>query len=110
MSFTSLLIHTCTIQTKTLNQSGYEKTAAWSNLATNVPCRHDSDNGARIEDTEVRVNTDDDIFFFLPNATIDRGYRIIESGKTYDVIKVNKLFDANALHHLEVRARLTDHK
>lgn len=109
MSFESLLIHTCDIQTKSLNQSGYEKVEAWANSATDVPCRKDSDNSARIEDTQIRINTDDDIFFFKPDVTIARGNRIVFNGENYDVIKVNELYDAKALHHLEVRARITDH-
>lgn len=107
--FTALLIHTCTIQSKTLQASGYEKTQVWGNIATDVPCRHDSDTGANITDGDLRVNTDDDIFFFNPGVTIKRGNRIVEGGKNYDVIKVNKLYDASVLHHLEVRARYVDH-
>lgn len=108
MSFASLLIHTCTIQSKSLSTSGYEQTASWSDVATDVPCRHDSDNGAAITDADLRINRDDDIFFFLPNVTIRRGNRIVHDGENFDVIKVNKLYNAAALHHLEVRARYVD--
>ncbi len=109
MSFAKLLIHTCTIQSKSLNTSGYEKIKTWSDLFTNVPCRHDSDDGAKIQDAEMRTNTDDDIFFFNPGVAVVRGHRIVQDGNTYDVIKVNKLYDAESLHHLEVKARIVDH-
>lgn len=110
MSFTNLLIHTCTIRSKTLNRTGYEKTEAWTDAATNVPCRHDSSNGVKIADGGMRVNTDDDLFFFLPGVTIARGNQIVHDGVTFEVVKVNKLFDKSALHHLEVIARATDNK
>ena len=109
MSFTSLLIQTCDIQGKTLNQTGYEKTKTWSNISTDVPCRKDSDNGAKINDDLVRINTDDDLFFFGPDVTIDVGNRIVLDAENYDVIKVNESLDSKGVHHIEVKGRLTDH-
>lgn len=109
MSFTALLIQRCTIQSKTLASSGYEKVKSWSNLLTDVPTRKDSDNGARISDADMRINTDDDIFFFDPSIAIKRGHRIILDNENYDVIKVNKCYDSTGVHHLEVVARFTDH-
>lgn len=110
MSFISLLIHTCSIQAKTLNRSGYEKTETWSDIATGVATRHDSSNGVKISDGGIRINTDDDLFFFEPTVTIARGNRIVHDGINYDVIKVNKLYAKAAIHHLEVVARATDNK
>lgn len=107
-SFTTLLIHTCTIQRKALTQVAYEKVKSWDTIASNVPCRHNSDNGAKIADTEIRVNTDDDVFFFNPGVSIARDNRIVYDGRNFDVIKVNKLYDSTALHHLEVKARYVD--
>lgn len=109
MSFASLLIQTCTIQSKALSLSGYEKVEGWSDVATDVPTRKDRDNGASISDGEMRQNTDDDLFFFLPGVVIARGNRILLDGDYYDVIKVNKLLDSVGLHHLEVKARFVDH-
>lgn len=108
MSFTSLLIHSCDIQEKSQNRTGYEKKPEWSNKATGVATRHDSQNSVKINDGGVRVNTDDDLFFFLPDVAIARGNRIVHEGVIYDVIKVNKLYAKAALHHLEVTARATD--
>lgn len=108
MSFTSLLIHRCTIQGKTLSTSGYEKTASWSDLATDVPTRKDA-VPARILDADMRINSDDDMFFFNPSVVIERGNRIVFDGDTYDVIDVNKMYDSKALHHLEVIGRNIDH-
>lgn len=105
LSFSALLIHTCSIQAKTLSTSGYEKTTAWTDASTLVPCRHDYDGGISISNGEVRKNTDDDIFFFNPDASIVEGNRIVHDGKTYDVIKVQKFYDCAALHHLEVAGR-----
>ena len=110
MSFADFLIHTCNIQTLSFSASGYEKTKVWNTAYSDVACRHDSDNGAKINDTEIRVNMDDDLFFFDADTTINRGDRIVEDGLNYDVIKVNKLYGATSLHHLEVRARLVDNQ
>jgi len=108
-NFTSLLIHFCSIQAKTLATSGYEKTKTWGDIATLVPCRKDANTSTSIVDGQVRTSTDDDIFFFNPDVTIARGNRIVFDGDTYDVIKVNKCYDSVGLHHIEVLARIIDH-
>lgn len=110
MSFTSLLIHTCNIEAKTLTTTGYEKVPTWEATSEDVPCRKDSSTGVKITDSNIRLNTDDDMFFFLPDVEIVRGNRIAFEGDHYDVIKVNKLYDRSSLHHLEVIARNVDHK
>ncbi len=110
MSFISLLIHRCDIQSKSASVSGYEKVDSWSSFATDVLCRHDSDTSPKIQDGVTRENNDDDIFFFPADTTIARGNRILHEGLYYDVLKVNKLYDSEALHHLEVKARQVDDK
>ena len=108
--FTTLLIQTCSIQKKALTTSGYEKVEAWNDIATNVPCRRSTSKGAKISDTELRLNTDDDKFFFDPTVTIARDNRIVFDGLYFSVIKVNKIYDSSKAHHIEVIARATDHK
>lgn len=108
MSFTNLLIHICNIQSKSLSLSGFENVPSWNTIASNVACRHDSDTSAKISDSNIRVNSDDDIFFFNPSVTIARGNRIVLDGENYDVIKINKCYNSSELHHLEVKARLSD--
>ena len=108
-SFTSLLIHTATIQAKTLALAGFEQVASWQTSST-VPCRHDYERAVRVNSGGVgvaRENTDNDIFFFNPNTVISEGNRIGHDGKNYDVLKVSKMYDSSTLHHLEVIARLT---
>jgi len=109
MTFISLLIHTCTIKAKTLNKTGYEKIASWTTVASNVACRHQPASSPSIEDTKLRINTDDDLFFFKSDAVIARGNMIEFESQQYDVIKVNKVSGASSVHHLEVVARLIDH-
>lgn len=108
MSFIKLLIHTCDIQAKTPSLEGYEQVEEWNNIASSVMCRHNSSNTPKIQDGVIRENNDDDIFFFAPDVSIERGNRINFNSGLYDVIKVNRLFDSKTLHHLEVRARLVD--
>ena len=109
-NFTSLLIHLCSVQVKTLATSGYEKGKTWSDLATLVPCRKDANTSTNIVDGQLRTSTDDDIFFFNPEVVIKRGNRIVFDSENYDVIKVNKCYDSVGLHHIEVLARIIDHE
>ena len=111
MNFTSLLINKCDIQSKSMSVSGYEKTPTWSDVATNVPCRKGSINGnrVRIQDTQLRTNTDDEIFYFNPDVVIVRGNRIKFENDLYDVVKANKCQDSSKVHHIEVVTRLVDH-
>lgn len=109
-NFTSLLIHICSIQAKSLVTSGYEKTLTWADIAYLVPCRKDANTtGGPTDSAQLRTNVDDDIFFFNPDVTITRGNRIVFENENYDVIKVNKCYDSVGLHHIEVIARLIDH-
>lgn len=108
-SFTALLIQTCTIEQKTLSTSGYEKVPTWTTRAANVPCRKDSKKVAIAESVNQKINTDDDLFFFNPDASVSRGNRIVLEGTTYDVIDVNKVLDSKGVHHLEVTGRSVDH-
>lgn len=108
-SFTKLLIQTCTIEQKTLNQTGYEKVPVWTTRASNVPCRKDNVRPSLTEG-QIRVNTDDDLFFFNADAQVSRGNRIILEGVKYDVVDVNKVLDSKGVHHLEVTGRMVDLK
>lgn len=108
MSFKSLLIQSCDIQEKTTRREGYEVVTEWQDKAMGVPTRKDSDNTPRFDDELMRINTDDDLFFFMPDVELKRGNRIVFEGDNYDVLKVNKLYNASQLHHLEVRARAID--
>ena len=110
MSLLSLLIQTCTIQSKSLAVSGYEQVPSWSNVATGVACRHEIPTNVSIRDSEYRKNTDDDLFFFAPATVISRGNRIILGSNTFDVINVSEVLDSVGVHHLEVTARAVDTK
>ncbi len=112
MSYAELLPSICDIQAKVLSTTGYEKTAGFESIATEVPTRKQSVNAQRIlvSDTQVRENIDDDIFFFNPDVTISRGNRIVFDSESYDVLKVTKVFGFSAVHHIEVITRITDHE
>lgn len=110
MTFSALLSSTCNIQAKTLALSGYETLPTWANIATDVACRKDSANTPSYSDAGIRVNSEDDLFFFDAEVSIIKGNRIVFDGDTYDVIRVNKSYGAVGVHHLEVTARHTDHK
>lgn len=105
MSFTDLLIQTCTIEQKSLSTSGYEQIEDWAELATDVPCRKDTANNVKREDQGFEVNVDDDLFFFNPDVDISKGNRILIDSEYYEVLKVNKVLDSKAVHHIEVIGR-----
>ena len=108
--FTSLLTSFCSIREKTKAKQGYETTISWATTLEDVPTRKDSSTSASINDSKIRINTDDDIFFFSPDVVIKRGNQIVFDDENYDVIKVNKVYGASSeVHHLEVVARLVDH-
>lgn len=109
MSFNSLLINICDIQSKTMSLSGYEKTLQWANIASSVPCRKGSSGNPNIKDGLSRLNTDESIFYFMPDVTIARGNRIVLDSENYDVVKVNKCQDSIGVHHIEAIARIVDH-
>lgn len=108
MSFASLLIQSATIQSKSLARTGYEVGETWNTVAADVPCRQNTHNTAKTQDGTIRINTDDDSFFFMPGVAVSRGDRLLIDAKVYDVVKVNKVRDSVAVHHLEVIGRLTD--
>lgn len=108
-NFTQLLINLCDIQEKTLVTTGYTTNPTWATVFTSIPTRKDSVTSASISDGQLRENTDDDIFFFNSDVNIKRGNRILFDNDTYDVIKVNKVYDSTGIHHLEVVARYVDH-
>jgi len=107
--FTSLLIQKCNIEEKTLNTSGYEKVASWTTKASDVRCRKDSKKVSINDTVNQKINSDDDLFFFDPDAPVVRGNRIVLDGERYEVIDVNKCLDSEGVHHLEVTGRGVDH-
>ena len=107
-NFSALLISVCNIQEKTLAVTGYTTAPTWSTLFTNVPTRKDSQTGSSIL-TARCVKIPMTMFSFNPDVVIKRGNRIIFTNETYDVIKVNPVYDSVGVHHLEVVARYTDH-
>ena len=106
--FTKLLISVCTIQQKTQVVQGYEKVQQWADIAVDVPCRKEP-SGGNIQDTEIRVAMDIDIFFFNPDVVVKRGNRILFETEYFDVVYINKIYDSVGLHHLEVETRNADH-
>lgn len=110
MNFPDLLISTCDILEESFSEEGYEQVKEWNNKLTDVPTRKDSDNTARIQDEKIRINEDDDLFFFEADIDVVRGNRIVFNEENYDVIKVNEVYDDESIHHKEVRARLTDNQ
>lgn len=108
--FTNLLISLCDIQVKSSTLSGYEKVLSWTTSLSGVHTRHDHAQRVEVSDSKVRINVDNDVFFFNPDVAIVRGNRIVFGGENFDVVKVNKLYDSTGVHHLEAIARLVDHE
>jgi len=106
--FKNLLNQTCTIEERVRQKNAYETTTGWQDKVTDVATRKVQNNSTNFEDNEIRINEDEELFFMMPGVDIVQGDRIAINGSYYPVIKVNKLFDGNTAHHLEVTGRITD--
>ncbi len=114
--FTSILIHTCTIQRKSAtgeDAHGHE-TFTWGNLATAVPCRLEalpqreiqsvSDQRAVIEDLNIMFEPDVDITEDDRITTVVRTADSAALAGTFSVLLVvDSEDDSTTLHHREAK-------
>ena len=105
MSYTSLLIDTCTIQRSTDGaQDGYGQPAqTWTDWATAQACRLMATQAREITlGAEVVIA---DYKLFLEDLAITEQDRVIIGGITYEVLQVATRQDGDADHHVEAYMR-----
>lgn len=108
MSFEGLLNDTCTIQTRTVSQSGTgASTTSFANKATAVKCTIQPNTGKRLTFEESEHLNITHLAFFLIGANIVSGDKVIDSSSNeYMALRV---FDAaGRVRHKEVMLELIE--
>jgi len=117
MSFDSLLIHTCDIQTLTQGaQDDYGiPLQSWATLYSNEPCRFMSTTGREIKIGAEVVISDWKMFIDSSVITIDEQDRVTDlrlrssgvlmDSSVYEVLLVQPMSNDTDLHHSEVLLR-----
>ena len=106
-NFTDLLVHKCDIKKEVLTTQGYETVKTLTTVANNVSCRYSASNRSSVKDGEMRIITDNEMFFFNPETEIKVDYIITFDEIDYTVLKVSKIYDSEKLNHLEAEVRAT---
>jgi len=108
MPFSSLLNKTADVQVKSFfTEANGERTETWLALDTH-PTRLTKNGSAKVVEGVYKVTTDDFLFFFDPGVDIEREYRIVCDGLTYNVIAVYRANDSDNEHHVQVYAGRQD--
>lgn len=101
----SLLLHRCTIQTRTGTTNDFgEVTYSYANTYTDVHCRFTNPRGSmqRLESGESITSIPK--IFFKSTQTISEENRVVGTTgftDTYSVEKVKNIYDGVSLHHIE---------
>ena len=100
----NLLIHRCKIQTRSATTNNFgEKTYAWADTYTGTLCRFSLPKGSmRRLDTGEFVE-DMPKIILKPDQTVAETNRIVGTSgftETYEILKVNKKYDSNGIHHI----------
>lgn len=105
----NLLIHKCKIQTRTETENTLgEKTYTWADTYTGVLCRFSSPKGSMRRLDSGEFVEDMPKIFLKPNQTISENNRIVGTSgfeDTYEVLKVNKRYNGNTIHHIDCELR-----
>lgn len=100
MSFDSLLRDRCTIQSRTVDTSGMTDTETFADAFTNVPCRKLTKSAASFDANKAQYGTMIRTkFAFKASQSISIRQRIINQGRTYDVVEVIEAGDASSARH-----------
>jgi len=103
MSYTDLLINTCTIQRKTVSSTDAygQPIYTWGDVAgmVDIPCRHVVGKGVEIKvGQEVRIVYDQ---LFLEDIAITASDRVVLDGETWEILEVRFRQDGTGGHHKE---------
>jgi len=101
VSYTSLLIDTCTVQRNTPGAANNYGTPAesWADHLADEPCRIQDAGGKEVQiGAEVVIA---DYKLFLGDVDITEQDRVIAGGVTYHILLVQDRKDSTASHHKE---------
>ncbi|MDB5344260.1 MAG: hypothetical protein JWP89_2637 [Schlesneria sp.] len=100
MSFDDLLRDRCTIQSHTVDSSGMTDTETFADTATDVPCRKLTRSSASFNPNKAQYGTVIRTrFAFTASQSIAIRQRIVQAGRTYDVVDVIPAGDATEIRH-----------
>lgn len=111
MSYTSLLIETCTISRNTPGAAGNYGTPApaWADYLTDQACRRVTAGGGGSKGgREIYVGAEvvvADYTFFLQDIDVTEQDRIISGGVSYEVLMVDRKQGDAVTHHKEAHVR-----
>lgn len=106
MSYTSLLIHTCTVRrfTEGAEDAYGNPNLTWADHLTNEPCRLTASTGREIKvGLEIVVA---DYKLFIGDVDIIEQDEVIISGITYEVLLVSGYSDDTTSHHKQCWLRV----
>lgn len=105
----NLFIHRCTVQTRDPSENEFgEKTYTYTNTYTGVLCRFSSPKGSKIRLDSGEFVEDTPKIFLKPDQSVSENNRIVRTTgftETYQVLKVNKRYDSNGIHHIDCDLR-----
>ena len=111
MSYTSLLVETCTVRRFTEGSAGNygNKALTWSDHLTDEPCRLVVLSGLR-GGIEIKVGAEMVIAnyeLFLGNVDITERDKVIINSITYEVLLVSNYVDGTVDHHTQCALRVS---
>lgn len=105
----NLLLHRCKIQTRSATTNDFgEKTYTWADTYTEVLCRFSSPKGSMRRLDSGEFVEDMPKIFLKSDQTISEINRIVGTSgfeDTYQVLKVNKRYNGNTIHHIDCDLR-----
>jgi hypothetical protein len=105
LSYTSLLINTCTIQRYVAGaQDAYgTPVKAWADHLVDEPCRYSEPKNNEIKvGAEVLIY---DLDLFMNNIDVTVQDRAVLNGETYEILGVKDRQDGSGAHHKELAIR-----
>ena len=101
----NLLIHRCKIQTRSASTNDFgEKTYTWADTYTGVLCRFSTPKGSMRRLDSGEFIEDMPKIFLKSDQTVAETNRVVGTSgfkDTYEILKVNKKYNSNVLHHTE---------
>ena len=107
MSYTSLLIDTCTIQryTEGAKDNYGNPILTWADHLVDEPCRLTTAKGRELKvGAEIVIA---DYKLFVESIDVTEQDRIVISGNTYEILLVEDYTDGSASHHKQVWLRIS---
>lgn len=105
----NLFIHRCKIQTRDPSDNDFgEKTYTWTDTYTGILCRFSNPKGGMRRLDSGEFVEDIPKIFLKADQDVSENYRIVGTTgfeEIYEILKVNKRYDSNGIHHIDCELR-----